>query len=1082
MLKFSISLAAILTSVFLTGCHLPSTQKDIDSKGTSSTFFLDDIKGEFNSESFIKEISIPKTRSYAIKACLKDLKYSKGILEHPFKIEELNLELKTDTTGCLNWMEIVEFDFLMDPTFITLGRTIISNGIHRGSIAVKFAVNPWDLETHRSIINLDKISPTPLLTEAESLLKLKGHEEALKKIELWVEDGRLFVNEEKLGIPFQLKYEFNLTPTLKMKKTSQEPTLYNLKFGKFAGKIEVIQNFFDGNTDKNKFEVLAENVFSDATLDKGMLAFSKVLEFSLPPSRGNLFLRLFLKPQSDLKNIKPFVGIYPLGEANNLRNNQFLKILRTPELTEKIDKAIPVNWSKVDRIKVSSSDEFAAGSTDSSKADSIISVLPLSVTPQRGDKINYHTRTMIYNVETCVTNNLTKLPLNFQDFTITAFSTDESKPGHIIKVKSNVGGCMFWTDSIEYNIYECHHFFKGYIILENKHLNIKMKRYYNVNPWSNYFVAIDDTKVSDPSALVNRCEGPTALRSELEIDSLSFKFINISYDKSISPLLEWNLKKNYGLELFPKVKIPSHLEEGVKHDLEPLIDGYYLLRLNILKSIPISKKLEVIFYKDMLVSLNKGRIYAPIEINFQDQRFFSTRNSVFVQLLPIKQDRVKETQPYTVVKLNTNDSFESLVDPESKLISPIFSEDFAFDSENPMARLKTFSKTFLNEHKNSQNINDTIDFEQLRTEFKKKQLLRQKQVSELSKLEKFVTINALSSVSTKNFKFGTSVQKILKTKKVEGDKIFLNELCQYWFANIWNGKFNMSGEYLLKRACRKAADTGVKSFFEFNHIYQIHSIKESDKIGIGPEKTLSIANSFMISTASTDFITGQLGLSTKLGSKAGYTSPGKEFFPSVGAEWGVEVAAQLAKGTQRSFTESNGITLSETTSLHVNETQFKIQPESYTYCISIKPNPRLFTPSGKMILFELWDGDIDYSRFFKSAVSEQEKMLLLKKGFLFCNTAPESKSTQFIEQYYWIYQSLDCTETQDCKEDKNKVFNLMIRGNQDYERFKYFLTKNWAKPISSAQSKSDLEKYANQIKLLENFNKTLPGFYMYREQ
>ena len=57
----------------------------------------------------------------------------------------------------------------------------------------------------------------------------------------------------------------------------------------------------------------------------------------------------------------------------------------------------------------------------------------------------------------------------------------------------------------------------------------------------------------------------------------------------------------------------------------------------------------------------------------------------------------------------------------------------------------------------------------------------------------------------------------------------------------------------------------------------------------------------------------------------------------------------------------------------------------------------------------------------------------------------------------------------------------MVRGNQDYARFKYFLTKNWIKPESSAQSKNELSKYTNQLQLLDKFNKILPGFYMYSD-
>lgn len=1080
-----ISLTALFSLLFLSACNLPDTQKRADGSDSQGSFFADEVSGSFLSESFLEDISLPKERVYAMKVCLRDLKHSKPVLNHPFLIEETKQEVSTDASGCLTWNESIVFEYLTDPVFIKIDRKIKSAGIHSGSYGISFAINPWDTDNYHNAIDLSKNKIQPLVAADDVKNKLSGKSQTQLN-DLWVEDGRLFANDEKMGDvknnKYELKYEFNIAPYIKTKKTSGEATQYNLKSGLFSGRVEIIQRYFMGGaSEKNSYEILSSENFKDIKMEKSILSFSRIFTFKGgPPSRGSLFVRLYLQPTKPVTNLKSFVGVFPIGDFRSIRTNQFLKILPSTDFIKELEAQIPLNKDYVSQGTTGQTSSAGLGSnkdnpSTNAKAKTTISESMLEFDSPAIGKLHLNQRKKItFPVHICFNNNLISMPLAFQKFTVKGFSQNEFSPGEDKgpNIVSNKDGCIFWTDTIEYDIYECRHYFRGYVIIESPDFNLKLKKYYYVNPWDEYFGAKDVDKINNPKDLNTSCDTENPKKSEVILQDVSFKTHAMPYTNAINSFLEFNAAKRLGITMHPKVKIPSDLKNDYDHGLIDLIDGAYLLRVLIVKNLKTTEKMDVIAHKDIPVLLRSGTLYGELEFNLKDHRLFHTRNTLFVQLLPIKHDKVTSESDYELKLKDPNEKIEDIINNETSLLYPIYFEDIIMDGEN-FKTLRSFSGSEYTQHLQIEfkNGNGNINFPQLIADFKAKS-----QVLENSKKVPKPDVYAISQnldytddTRIGNLPFANALKLSLDTSKLNFDKKANTQLCSYWFQHYWKGKFNL-GEALLRRACESAANSNIKAFFDFDHVRFIKSVTESQFVGAGPEKSISIGTSFSVSNTYSETWSNSIGAGAKLGI-------GKDIgkFASLGAE----AYMMLDFNRSTSNSDSNSISLGESTTLSATESTFKINTNSYQYCLSIKPKAQLFKESTKVWYKRWWNGEFDFSSFFKSNLSDQEKVSLTNKGLLVCKSTQTTTPFTLQESYYWITQSMSPNEIQDPNDYRNKRFSIMIRGNSDYNRFKFYLTQKWQRPTNA--DASEAMSYLTNLIELQSWKTSPTGIHINHE-
>ena len=115
----------------MTACNIPSPQVRPGAEGTeSATFFVTEAKGDSLSAKLSKDFAIPSGKTFNFSVCVKDQAQSNPLVGHPFRITEIDKNLKTDAKGCLNWTEEVPFNFFSQPKYLEWKREITATGFH----------------------------------------------------------------------------------------------------------------------------------------------------------------------------------------------------------------------------------------------------------------------------------------------------------------------------------------------------------------------------------------------------------------------------------------------------------------------------------------------------------------------------------------------------------------------------------------------------------------------------------------------------------------------------------------------------------------------------------------------------------------------------------------------------------------------------------------------------------------------------------------------------------------------------------------------------------------------------------------
>ncbi|HWU43639.1 MAG TPA: hypothetical protein VN132_09385, partial [Bdellovibrio sp.] len=232
--KTLITLLLSLNILSLAACNLPTPKQKTNSAEASdqgdnseaATFSVEAMPNRSYVLEATKEkaFGLPTAKVFNFYACTKDVYYNKIISGHKFKIDEINKEVITDSSGCLVWSENIEYNYLADSRYIKIDRHIRGVGLHKGVRSVSYAINPWSHgENLAAVVDIKNENAVPNLVSnsKESGLALKGLslDNQLRTRPLWMEEGRLFVTEQKLtptGV--DLLVEMRATPTIQLSK------------------------------------------------------------------------------------------------------------------------------------------------------------------------------------------------------------------------------------------------------------------------------------------------------------------------------------------------------------------------------------------------------------------------------------------------------------------------------------------------------------------------------------------------------------------------------------------------------------------------------------------------------------------------------------------------------------------------------------------------------------------------------------------------------------------------------------------------------------------------------------------------
>lgn len=152
-IESKIAVSLILIPVLMAACARPKTYKQNDPGLGIASFSLDKEKKVTVEESKVEKTlpgySFPMAKSFKLKACLKENKTERPVQFAPFILQggTADVDVVTDKAGCLTWQENIDFNFFADESYLTQGRKLVArdDGSHRGSIALNYALNPWNL-------------------------------------------------------------------------------------------------------------------------------------------------------------------------------------------------------------------------------------------------------------------------------------------------------------------------------------------------------------------------------------------------------------------------------------------------------------------------------------------------------------------------------------------------------------------------------------------------------------------------------------------------------------------------------------------------------------------------------------------------------------------------------------------------------------------------------------------------------------------------------------------------------------------------------------------------------------------------
>ena len=638
-LRTFISLA--LGTQFLVAC-LPSPQdKGNAQQGATFTARAAADKSKVLDSAVKGAFAFPYEKVYNFQACLKGIAHQDQIAGHEFYIVETKSIVTSDKEGCITWPEKYEFNYLGESKYVKIERTIEGRGLHKGQQKIAFAINPWSHgETLAPVLNPDDGNEIPALVEDPKAVEqsLKGFNKEGAKVTrpLWVEDGRLFVTEQKMtkqGI--ELLVEMRPNVTLLLTKMNGELASRALTAGKFKANLQLIHVYQHGTQEIRR--ILSGSEDFKTEFQNGSLSVKSVLTLGAIPTRGQMLLALQLSPLEGPDELKPFEGLYLLGEYDQIKVTAFLKLHTTASQTPNFKISDYANSTMTQPKFSGPNNDLDAETYQKPK----IEVSQLEFRFIRVGEERTTTREVIYSIRACLRNGLDQKNTRSHTFKVTKFKQKESDQALTTEVKTDNNSCLNWDERIEFKYFDCQHYIPGFIQIQNEDLGMNEKMSILVNPWeSNGGAIARDVRYVDPTEkTLKDCTIENRPRTQLLMDSYAYNAL--SYDYKVDALLGLELHKKFQFRIEPRVLTYSSLSNG-RSESARLRDGIYLLRLVVVQNRDYSKDLNnYIDSQEILVNVINGQINTEVTFVTSELKALGNRNNILLQIFPVTDEKVQ---------------------------------------------------------------------------------------------------------------------------------------------------------------------------------------------------------------------------------------------------------------------------------------------------------------------------------------------------------------------------------------------------------------------------------------------------------
>ncbi len=1115
--KLSVLLVSFSVALVLSGCTLPEPQEARNSDG--STFAVSSFEGKVNSMAINKKTGLPNSNVYDYKACLTDLRQKKPMIGQKFQIVETEQDLATDVNGCLIWSETVNYNYLAASKYLKFSRTIKGLGPHFGTRMVNFALDPWSHgETKpKDAIDLAKSSvPAGQLIENtdEVQLSLQGTSMSQKKspAQLWLNMSRLAAVEDRItGKGFEINYDFQATPQVKLSRMTGEQTFSDLTSGQLKGKIKLIHVVLENGKIQRK--ILASKEYTDLQIDNKVIAMGAHFNFEAP-YWGHLYLGIELTPTQALSDLAPFEGVFYLGDYRAVSSGGFLLlsslVQKNPLFT--VDQFIagkyPINTDSEIAPKNTSPDSTSRGEKEDFNGKNQVAIGALTFSGARIEEDTAHRRVLKYQAQACLSQPINHEPIRGRSIEITPFRTSETQVAKkLAPLTTQMDGCVSWPEEMVVEAYDCQKYVKGFVELKNPDLGLNRKINVFINPWlTTYEIGVDELKFRD--VIGHECDGKkeTEKPSYIFINSFQYNLMTLKHDIDSNLNLVVNRELQMDLDL---TLVNNSNLRGPRDGNERLRDGLYLVKSVLTENPEMSINPRFISASQHIVQSRAGHITIyPLTYSFRNPIDLGNRNRLLVQVLPVDSEKATLASDLKswIPKSGTGlQDYESTVDTKARLLPLIYEAKIILLGENNRANLVDNQRVVL-EAVMAGKTEFQKQFKQTLAERKKildvmmaRGFEEQKQVSKevadqstlsayarqlslvlinsqdptspgLKYLERLLALDMNTYFQNATTGYGNKEPRVLLAEAIKktaplskeqtlslisANKIsaeVAKKICVYFMTELLAPALNPNSRSAVPVYCSDRLPKVADKLLVREKVYHVNRFDKFE-YSSGHFENMTVANSFALSYTFTDSHSNTA--STSFGVKVPDL-----FFIGGGAQTSLAWTKQTAESSSNTVNITSGLPLRK----QLSQGQFDLL--DYESCYRIRMNPDLFLQ--KVGFFEKMDlTKLSFYGFLDKTKSAAEIFKILNRGMLICERPTNMKPLHKVETFYVVQQDPTPGEIQDSGNPKNRFLFLSLRGKEQFNQFEQ-LTKNKIQTPQGAKLGDMGAEEANQ-QLLNSF-------------
>lgn len=1092
--KTLLSLLFSSAGLILTGCNLPSPQqKDGQDPSQAAATFTAQAMAD-RSRALETQVqgafAFPSSKVFNFQACVKDVAYDKAISGLDFLVKETNQKVTTDRSGCLTWSERVEYNFLGESQYIRVDRTIQGLGLHKGERSVGFAINPWSHGENLSpVLNPDDGNTIPRLVEdqeqGQKALRGFSQDNQARTRPLWIEEGRLFVTEERMtaaGAVLQVELRPNVA--VQLTKMNGDLFLRPLTSGLFKLRMKLIHTYTHNNREVRR--LLSETPLLEARMENGSFAVRSTMTLAAIPTRGQIMVGLELQALQGPAGLKNFEGVYLLGDYDQIKGASFLRLSTLVAQSQDFKLQQFIN-STLEDVNIAAPE---------SQADTYqrprIEVAPLDLRFIRLGEERTSTREVLFTVTACLRNGLDGKSTRAHTFKVTKFKQSEEEPDKTVEIRTVNNACITWTESMTFKYFECQRFIKGFVQIANAELGMNEKLHVAINPWeaNSGLLGRDLRFVESAEHLPMSCSEQNRPRTRLMADSFSYSTLSYSY--KVDKLLNLTMTKKILFKTSPQILVYSNLEHG-RAEARKLRDGVYLLRLVVVQNRDYDTSNTYVTSAERLVHVLNGDINTEISFETQDLKALGNRNQLLMEIQPVSEDKVLLRDGQYTLK-NPSEALTSAIDSNTGLESPLFVGPItlnADESSRPLRLLDSTAIASLLLAAGSPTPSTSPPPLALSELIAKGQRLKSETQGRLQVQARKETIARERNLELLNLRTADETQPLAKAflgasnispqlmiSKAELSH-FVNsgvlnqslarKLCSFWghgyFRKLYDNKGGVIDRdtNLFALSCAREVLRNPSKFFLTEKQMLVKDVQNSE-FQRGLNQGLNVGTSFTLSKARSRFVTE----SVSFGLRAGISAKFAEIF-SVGGELGYS----LSTGMTNSNAASNSISVNGSTSMTVQRNIFKINVSRHELCAVIRLNPTLFTKDTTS-----WFGRTDQLQFLNPRLSEAELSDAVTKGFMICEGVEKTEPQEITENYYLIAQETASSQMQDSGDSRNRNFFMALRSENDFQRFVTAIRGQVRTPQDPAPAdRSQIEATQTLESLFKMPGPTYPGIF-----